>query len=223
MTASLKSFLQSHNGQKVALATNGVYKVSAVWFTASNLTVDFRGARLLASQVGVHGILKIQSSTNVVLNDPRVHGTGYIWGETTQWEHGIHVDGGTNITINRPVIRNTRGDGILTGYDPGRSVPPTGVVINDPDIERTARNGIAPVAGEVTIRGGHIDYAGLHGIDLEPNDSTEAASLRVVIDGVDIRHAGNISAIGYKGYAISAGWGLPRHDQAIAGHQEQHG
>ncbi len=207
VTAALRSFLQSHNGQRVALATNGIYRVTQLTFTASNLTVDFRGARLQAAQVGVHGILKIRSGSNVTLNDPWIIGTGYVWGDSTQWEHGIHVDGGSNITLNHPITRNTRGDGILTGYDPGLTSTPTGVVINNPDIERAARNGIAPVAGQVTIRGGRIAYAGLHGIDFEPNDATEAGSIRAIVDGVDIRKAGNLPAVGYPGYAISAGWG----------------
>jgi hypothetical protein len=183
-----------------------VYKVTQLTFTASNLTVDFRGARLQGSQVGAHGILKIQSSTNLVLNDPKVYGTGYVWADNTQWEHGIHVDGGSNITINDPVTRDTRGDGILTGYDPGRTTIPTGVVINRPNIERAARNGIAPVGGEVTIRGGHIANVGLHGIDFEPNDAKEAGSIRALVDGVDIRRYGD-RPVGYTGYAISAGWG----------------
>ncbi|MEW6223309.1 MAG: hypothetical protein AB1627_01640, partial [Chloroflexota bacterium] len=206
VTSALRSFLQSHNGQRVALATNGVYKVTQLSFTASNLTVDFRGARLQGSQAGAHGILRIVSSTNVVLNDPRVHGTGYVWADATQWEHGIHVDGGSGITLNHPITRDTRGDGIFTGYDPGRTTPPTGVVINDPDVERAARNGIAPVGGQVTIRGGHIAYVGLHGIDFEPNDATEAGSIRGIVDGVDIRRYGD-RPVGYMGYAISAGWG----------------
>ena len=46
VTAALRTFLQSHNGQRVALATNGIYKVTQLSFTASGLTVDFRGARI---------------------------------------------------------------------------------------------------------------------------------------------------------------------------------
>ncbi len=206
VTSALRSFLQSHNGQRVALASNGVYKVTQLSFTASNLTVDFRGARLQGSQAGAHGILRIVSSSNVVLNDPRVHGTGYAFADTTQWEHGIHVDGGAGITLNNPITRDTRGDGIFTGYSPGRNLPPTGVVINNPDIARAGRSGIAPVGGQVTIRGGRIAHVGLHGIDIEPNDAVEAASARVIIDGTDIRGASEIDAAGY-GYAISAGWG----------------
>jgi hypothetical protein len=47
VTASMIAFLESHDGQRVALASNGVYRVSSVVFTARRLTIDFRGARLL--------------------------------------------------------------------------------------------------------------------------------------------------------------------------------
>ena len=194
VTSALRTFLQSHNGQRVALAKNGVYKVTQLSFTASGLTVDFRGSRLQGSQKGAHGILRVQTSSNIVLNDASVSGTGYVWDGVNEAEAGIQIDGGSNITLNRPVTRDTRGDGIYVSYSSGNNAPPTGVVINDPDIERAARNGVAPVAGEVTIRGGHIDRVGLHAIDFEANDDRGANSIRGIIDGIDIRHQGDLSA-----------------------------
>ena len=194
VTDALATFLQSHNGQRVALAVNGVYKVTHVAFTASNLTVDFRGARLQGSQAGVYGILFMMSSSNIVLNDPTSTEPATSGEHSTEWEHGIHVDGGSNITINNPTTRNTRGDGIYVGYQSGKNLPATGVVINNPNIEHASRNGISPVGGEVTIRGGHIAYTGLFGIDFESNDATEANSIHGIVDGVDIRHHGDLPA-----------------------------
>jgi hypothetical protein len=203
VTSALRSFLQSHNGQRVALATNGVYRVTQLSFTASNLTVDFRGARIQGSQTGASGIFRVQSSSNIVLNGPQVYGTGYGWASTSQNEHGIQVDGGSSIVINNPITRNTRGDGIYVSYQAGKNLPPVGVVINNPDIERASRNGIAPVAGQVTIRGGHIAYTGLHGVDFEVNDATAAASIRGVVDGIDIRRHGDLDID--SSYAVAAG------------------
>ena len=206
MTSALRTFLQSNNGKRVALAVNGVYKVTQLSFTASNLTVDFRGARIQGSQTGAPGIFRVQTSTNIVLNDPTVYGTGYSWSPNDQNEHGIQVDGGSNITINHPTTRNTHGDGIYTSFQASKNSPPVGVVINDPDIERASRNGISPVAGQVTIRNGHIAYTGLFGIDFEVNDDASAASIRGVVDGVDIRRAGNLSVPGQStAYAVAAG------------------
>ena len=193
VTSALRSFLQSHNGQHVALAANGIYRVSAVVFTAHDLTVDFRGARLQGSVAGDE-VLQLQTASNVVLNDPTVYGTGYVWNDSTQWEHGIDINGGSGITLNHPVTRDTRGDGIYVGYSSGYNSPATGVVIDDPDIARAARNGIAPVAGQVTIRGGHIAHTGLHAIDFEVNNATGAGSIRGIVDGVDIRSQGDLPA-----------------------------
>jgi hypothetical protein len=206
VTAALKTFLQGHNGKRVALALNGVYKVTQLSFTASDLTVDFRGARIQGSLVGASGIFRLQTSTNIIVNDPTVYGTGYAWSSSYQNEHGIQVDGGSNIVINHPTTRDTRGDGIYTSYQAGKNSPPVAVVINNPDIERASRNGVSPVAGQVTIRGGHIAHTGLFGIDFEVNDAAGAASIRGVVDRVDIRRHGEFAAaIGTSSYAVAAG------------------
>lgn len=205
VTSALKSFLQANSGRHVALAVNGVYKVTQMSFTAHDLTIDFRGARIQGAKAGASGIFRIQTSTNIVVNDAKVYGTGYSWSSSLQNEHGIHIDGGAHITLNRPVTRNTRGDGIYTSYQSSKNSPPVDVEINDPDIERASRNGIAPVAGEVAIRGGHIAYVGLHGVDFEVNDATGAASIRGIVDGVDIRHHGDIPGVELTSYAIAAG------------------
>ena len=205
VTSSLRTFLEANNGKHVALAPNGVYKVTQLSFTASNLTVDFQGARIQGSLVGAHGILRIQTSSNVTLNDPTVYGTGYTWDSNNQNEHGIQIDGGSNITLNHPTIRDTRGDGINVTYQASKNSPPVGVVINSPDIERASRNGIAPVAGQVTIRGGHISQTGLHGIDFEVNDDVGANSTVGIVDGLDIRRTGDLPAVGLTAYAVAAG------------------
>ena len=204
VTSSLRSFLQSNNGKRVALASNGVYKVTQLSFTATGLTVDFRGARIQGSLAGAHGILRVQSSSSVTLNDPTVYGTAYSWNPDYQNEHGIQIDGGSNIILNHPTVRNTRGDGIYTSYQAGKNLPPVGVVINNVDIERASRNGIAPVAGQVTIRGGHIAQTGLHAIDFEVNDDTAANSIAGIVDRVDIRRHGELYT-GGSSYAVAAG------------------
>ena len=43
VSEELSAFLEAHDGQRVALAVDGVYKVTRVPFTARDLTVDFRG------------------------------------------------------------------------------------------------------------------------------------------------------------------------------------
>ncbi len=204
VTSTLRAFLESHDGQRVALAENGTYRIGQMSFTARDLTVDFRGAHIVGDQEGARGIIRIQDSTGVTLNDARVTGTNasYAWVARDQWEHGISVNGGSDITLHHPVTRHTRGDGIYVGTGIDSSTP-TGVVIIDPDIAYAGRNGIAPVAGEVTITGGRITHVGLHGIDFEANDATEARSIIGVVDGIDIRHYGELP-IAVRNYAVAA-------------------
>jgi hypothetical protein len=205
VTSALRSFLERHDGDHVALKRDGIYKVTQLSFTATGLTVDFRGARIQGSRRGAHGILRVQSSSSIVLNDPKVYGTGYTWDSSNQNEHGIQIDGGSDITLNHPITRNTRGDGIYVSYQAGKNQPAVRVVINRPSVERASRNGIAPVAGEVTIRDGHIARTGLHGINFEVNDDRGARSIRGVVDDVDIRRHGDLPGVPADSYAVAAG------------------
>jgi hypothetical protein len=77
------------------------------------------------------------------------------------------------------------------------------VVINTPDIVGSSRNGIAPVAGEVSIYGGHIHDSGLHGVDFEPNNDQGAESIIGIVDGVDLRRFGDLDVVGLTGYAVA--------------------
>ena len=77
-------------------------------------------------------------------------------------------------------------------------------MINNPDLVRSSRNGIAPVAGEVTIVGGTIQDSGLHGIDFEPNNDEGAMSIVGVVRGVDIRRSEGLDVFGLHGYAVAA-------------------
>ena len=203
VTSALRTFLERHDGQRVAFARDGIYKVTQMSFTAHHLTIDFRGARIRGSRKGAHGIFRIQTSVDVTVNDAKVYGTGYGWNPVYQFEHAIQIDGGQNITLNDPFTRNTRGDGIYVGFQVGKNDPPTGVVINRPNVERASRDGISPVAGQVTIIGGRVIRVGLHGINFEPTTMRGGASIRGIVDGVVVREHGQLKT-GHSTYAVAA-------------------
>ena len=94
----------------MALAKNGIYKVTQACLHREWLDRGLPGLAGQGSLTGAHGILRIQSGSNVVLNDAMVFGTGYVWDSNNQQEHGIQIDGGSDITLNHPVTRDTRGD-----------------------------------------------------------------------------------------------------------------
>jgi hypothetical protein len=211
VSASLQAFINANSGRRIALAVNGVYKISRVELRVHDLTLDFRGSRLAASLLTIdRGHVTLIDARNVVLNDPNVTGTGYTWVDALQGQHAIDILGGANIVVNRLRSRDVKGDGVYVGYGWGASQPATGVVINQPDIERSARNGIAVVAGETTINGGRLVRSGLHALDLEPNDSLGASTTRVTIKGTDLRLADDLPGTGGPdglGYSIGGGWG----------------
>lgn len=205
VTVALKNFLESNSGKRVALAVNGIYKVSQMSITTNNLSLDFRGARIVGSQEGAHGIFRMNDCTNIVLNNPIVYGTAspFVWIDADQYEHGISVNGGTNITINNPYVRNVRGDGVYINYSSSYASPI--VIINNPDIAYAARNAISPVAGTVSIYGGKVTHTGLHGIDFESNDTAGSQSIKGIVSGVDFRNIGELSIPNEDHYAIAAG------------------
>lgn len=207
-TAAFKTFIEAHAGKRVAIA--GVVPLGQCLVTVNGITIDFLpGARIQGILPDAHGILRLATCWDVVLNHPVVTGTGYDWvgvQDPLQNQHGIYVDGGGRITIHHPVLRDVRGDGIYTGYQAGKNVPPVGVVINEPDIERASRNGISPVSGQVSIILGHIAYCGLDCIDFEPNDDVGAQSIDGLVSGTRLDHWGNLPLAAAHGpYAIAAG------------------
>lgn len=203
VSAALSEFLSGHDGQRIALAPNATYRVRTVPFTAHDLYVDFQGARIMGTQEGVHGILLIQSSVRVVLDGPTVRGTGYAWNEDLQWQHGIWIDGGSDISILRPSSGETTGDGIYVGFQEGKNEPPERVRIEDAQIVRAGRYGIAVAAGQVTIIGGTVDRTGWSGVVLEPSLPRGAESIRGIVVGTDIRRSGELNT-NHVGYAVAA-------------------
>lgn len=212
VSSALQTFLTTHNNQHIALAVNGIYKVSAVKMTgATGVTLDFRGSKIIGTVVG-NQFISILGSTNITFNDPWVVGTGYSYTDPTQWEHGISIAGGSNITINHPIMSDLKGDGVAVSDESGpySGSAPTKIVINNPDITRTGRNGISVIAGEATINGGKISHSGLGNIDFEPNRTDEAVTLKGIVNGVDMRTYGDLQATAYawtggESFAVAAG------------------
>jgi hypothetical protein len=224
-TAALKTFIEGHRGQHVAIS--GIVPVTSLVVTVPAgplTTVDFLpGAMVQGILPEAHGIIRLFTAFDMVWNDARVTGTGYDWvgdQDPLQNQMGMHIDGGARITLNRFRSRTVRGDGIYVGYQSGKNSPPLGVVITDPDIAQASRNGISPVAGQVAIRGGTIDRCGLFAVDFEPNDDTGARSIDGWVEGVRVTRTGDLPmAVLHGRYAIAAGGysTAPKKDLVIRG------
>jgi hypothetical protein len=108
------------------------------------------------------------------------------------------------ITLDHVRVRNVRGDGIYIGYNSGSTTPPSGVRIIAPDLSLLGRNGIAPVAGQVSIQGGSVSHAGLFGVNFECNTEAGCESIVGSVSGIDFRSMGE-QWTGTIDYAVAAG------------------
>ena len=198
VTDALRVFLESNDGARVALAPNGVYAVTQLTFTAHDLVVDFRGARIQGIQPRrVEGSCASSRSSHIELNDATVYGTGVRLGTKDRPERARHLCGRwlghRHSTI--PTTRDTRGDGIYTGYHAGQERPsPSASSIKRPGhrarLAQRHRAGRRPGDHRWAARSTHT---GLHCDRLRTQRRYRApASIVGVVDGVDIRHHGDI-------------------------------
>ena len=199
ISSALTAFLEASAGKTVALAVNGIYTGHAIYMrNIANIQVDWRGSEIRNNVTGF-GILRVVNCTDCVLNDPKMTGTGYVYTDPTQWDHGIDVAGGNRVTVNHPIMRDHRGDGVCFGLETGPYTPgpvQNGLITN-PDIERCGRNNISLIAGHLDVQGGHCWDGGLCNIDYEPNNASEAASMSGSVVGVDLRRHAGLAATAY--------------------------
>lgn len=205
-TAALKAFVESHAGQRIALA--GTIRVTSTRWTisaATRTTIDFAtGAKLVAISDIKDASLLLYGCNRLTLNQPEVQGRGYgTYIAERQWQHGIGIFGGSDIVLNAPWCHDTIGDGIDIDVWANAQPTPSAIVINAPRMERNCRNGITGNAGQFTISGGTITQSGLHNIDMEPNGDYEAKSIDAVIRNVRLTRHGDMVVADPGGPAIT--------------------
>jgi hypothetical protein len=201
--ASLASFLKSHTGL-VCLAPGATYLATQVLaIGVHDLVLDGRGATIQGTDAVVTGIFRLRGAQNVTVRNLTVLGTSHVLTTSTQYGAAFYVDGGAGITLDHVSVRNVRGDGIYVGYNLGTS-PATDVRIIAPDLTLLGRNGIAPVAGQVSIQGGRVSHAGMFGVDFECNKDPGCASIIGSVVGTDFRALGEQWS-GAIHYAVAAG------------------
>jgi hypothetical protein len=165
------------DGAIIRLAAGGKYRIARglVLEDRSGLELDGREAtiELVASDQSHRRNLWLINSTAISIHDLALVGANPSPGvldETRQFEHGIWVDGGDRIVIDRVSITNPWGDCVYLGDRDGRLPWVDGLVVRDSTCRGAGRNGIAIVAGRnVQIEGNAFGDIGLHAVDIEPN------------------------------------------------------
>ncbi|HET7026195.1 MAG TPA: right-handed parallel beta-helix repeat-containing protein [Candidatus Limnocylindrales bacterium] len=167
------------DGSVVRFPPNAVYRIS-VGLTLEHrhdLELDGRGARLELDDgtAGRRRNLWLVESTGIRIGDLALVGANPrsgVFQDDRQFEHGIWVDGGSDIEITDVRIDRPWGDCLYLGDHDGASDWASRIWFHDSSCEGAGRNGVAVVAArDVTIERNHIANIGYHAVDLEPNET----------------------------------------------------
>ena len=174
----------------------------------TGLEIDGRGATVTlgASDKSRRRNLWLVGSNEISIHDLHLVGSNPAPGvldEARQFEHGIWVDSGSDISIRAVSIENPWGDCVYLGDRDGRMPWVDGLDLTGGSCRGAGRNGVSIVAGRnVRIEDNTFGTIGLHAVDLEPNqgDTVQGA------DGVSVTNNRVDGAIEY--YFVAAnGWG----------------
>lgn len=214
VSVELTAFLEEHTGT-VCLASGATYRVTQVLAVGlNNLVLEGRGATIQGGDGLVRGIVRLRAARHVVIRNLTVQGTNSAFTTATQWGCGFYIDGGLDITLDHVRVRMTQGDGIYVGYNSGSTTPAQAVQIIAPDLSRLGRNGVAPVAGDVSIEGGTISHVGLFGVNFECNTNLGCASIVGSVSGTSFSAVGE-QWTGAIHYAVAAGGLTSAQKQSI--------
>ncbi len=219
VTDDLQAFLDDvPNGSHVRLAAGGRYRVDGTLRLErrSDLDLDGAGATIEATTLvdANRRNLYLKDARRIMIHDLVIRGVNPEPGlldEDHQFEHGIWLDGGADITIERVTIENPRGDCLYLGVADGTLPWVERVNFLDSECRGAGRNGVAIVgARDVRIEGNTFEAIGLHVVDLEPNrtDGQEGTPARPVQGARDVAVLDNLAIGPVAQYFVAAnGWG----------------
>lgn len=214
VSVELTAFLEQHTGT-VCLASGATYRVTQVLAAGlTDIVLDGRGATIQGGDGLVTGIVRLRAARHVLIRNLTVQGTSSTFTTATQWGCGFYIDGGLDITLDHVRVRMTQGDGIYVGYNSGSTTPAQAVRIIAPDLSRLGRNGVAPVAGDVSVEGGTISHVGLFGVNFECNTGLGCASIVGSVSGTSFSAVGE-QWTGAIHYAVAAGGLTTAQKQSI--------
>jgi len=231
VSAALETFLaQLPNDSTVEFPTEGCFRVERQITLPPKvgITLKGNGSRLLRTEVTPLELrypksnifLRFDIWRSSTIQDFKIEGTNKqsdivslgttygAWMPSMEFDAGINLRGGTDVTIQRVVIDGVYGDGIQMQRWGGN---PTNIVIRDVTITRNGRQGITmSAASNVLLDRVTITGSRRSAIDFEP----ELADM--VIDGVEIRNS-EISAwlLAFSAYGSGPVNNVYLHDNVI--------
>jgi Right handed beta helix region len=194
-TGDLQALLDgTPDGEVVHLERGGDYRVDGtlVLEDRHDLTIDGNGARIFATTTGdIHrSQIRIIGGSGFDVRDLEIEGANPRAGleegayqQQLEGQHGIRLDGVTDVELDRVNIHDTYGDLVyISRHEEDRRWTEQ-VWIHDSTFADSGRQGIAVVAGrDVVIERNTITRMARAGVDLEPNSPAWGADNIHVLD-----------------------------------------
>ncbi len=193
-TADLQAlFDRTPDGGVVQLQAGADYRLEGtlVLEERHNLRIEGNGARIFATPVAVrsHSQLRIVGGSDVAVRNLEIEGAnphagrerGYV--AAFEAQHGISLEGVTDVELDRVHIHDTYGDHVYVSRHEEDRRWSERVWIHDSTFERTGRQGIAVVAArDVVIERNTMTDMARATIDLEPTTASWGADNVHIID-----------------------------------------
>ena len=219
VTDVLQSFIDAvPDGSTIRMAAGGLYRVEGTLRLRGRMNLDWDGAGATIEATTIVDTNRrniwIDNSRWIRIHDLTIRGANPIPGEFAeahQFEHGIWIDGGSDIEIADVTIERPRGDCVYVGDADGALDWAARISIHDSSCHGPGRNGVAIVAGhDIRIEANRFERVGLHVVDIEPNrtDGRDGTQLRPVQGATNVAVIGNQVEGPVTGYFFAAnGWG----------------
>jgi Right handed beta helix region len=159
VTAELQALLdRTPDGGVVQLERDGDYRVDGtiVLRDRHGLVIDGDGARIFATTTGEPGRsqIRVLGGSGLEIRSLEIQGANPHAGldersyvAKLEWQHGISLEGPTDVEIDRVNIHDTYGDSIFVGWRVDDRRLTERVWIHDSTFARTGRQGIAIIDG----------------------------------------------------------------------------
>jgi hypothetical protein len=220
VTVALQAFFDAvPDGSTVQMTADAVYWVDGTLRLTGRHDIDLEGAGATIEARTIVDTnrrnISLRNSTWIRIANLTIRGanpTPGVLDEAHQFEHGISIEGGSDIEIASVTIENPRGDCIYVGDADGTLGWAARISIHDSVCRGPGRNGVAIVAGrDIRIESNTFQAIGLHVVDIEPNRTDGLSGTEAVRP---VQGAANVAVIANRiigpvsGYFFAAnGWG----------------
>lgn len=220
VTAALQAFLDAvPNGSTIRMMAGARYRVDGTLKLTRRNDLDWDGAGATIEATTIVNTnrrnISLYDSTWIRIHDLTIRGanpTAGAFDEAHQFEHGIWIDGGSDIEVASVTIENPRGDCVYIGDADGLLPWATRISIHDVVCRGPGRNGVSIVGGrDIRVESSAFETVGLHVVDIEPNridGQGDTGAARHAEGAANVAVIANRVSGRVPGYFVAAnGWG----------------